>query len=288
MLSIYLSIYLFPATDLPATKPWQRWVLQTAESPRHERIQGFFNGRVNWTFTYRKRSEIFYAYGFYFPHGEYDKMPFYIPKDSSQYLKTLNDIINNSNKIVNAYLNKKEKGVLWIISNCGPAKRNKYAQELKKNGLAIDKFGGCGKRDPCNRNGPCLKEMSAKYKFYLAFENSQCEEYITEKTWRYLQNGMVPIVMGPSIETYKEKLPPDSFLHVDNFTSPTELVKYIKYLDSNNKVYMKYHEWRKKYDALHGETMHFLWICDMCKKIHDPPKPAHDNVSEWWRPAMCK
>ena len=23
--------------------------------------------------------------------------------------------------------------------------------------------------------------MSAKYKFYLAFENSQCEEYITEK-----------------------------------------------------------------------------------------------------------
>ena len=157
MLSNYLSIYLFPATDLPSTKPWQRWVLQTSESPRHERIQGFFNGRVNWTFTYHKRSEIFYAYGLYFPCGEHDKIPFYIPKDSSQYLKTLNDIINNSNKIVNAYLNKKEKDVLWIISNCGPAKRNKYAQELKKNGLVIDKFGGCGKHDPCNRNGPCLK-----------------------------------------------------------------------------------------------------------------------------------
>ena len=132
MCSIYLSIYLSIGTDLPATKPWQRWVLQTAESPRHERIQGFFNGRVNWTFTYHKQSEIFYPYGFYFPRGEYDKIPFYIPKDSSQYLKTLNDIINNSNKIVNVYLTKKEKVVLWVVSNCGSSKRNMVCKGIAK------------------------------------------------------------------------------------------------------------------------------------------------------------
>ena len=32
--------------------------------------------------------------------------------------------------------------------------------------------------------------------FYLAFENSHCQDYITEKFWRALDKGIVPIVMG--------------------------------------------------------------------------------------------
>ncbi|KAL9982593.1 hypothetical protein ACROYT_G004655 [Oculina patagonica] len=42
----------------------------------------------------------------------------------------------------------------------------------------------------------CLEEYQ-RHKFYLAFENSLCVDYITEKYWRNsLERGLVPIVLG--------------------------------------------------------------------------------------------
>ena len=32
--------------------------------------------------------------------------------------------------------------------------------------------------------------------FYLAFENSFCDHYVTEKMWRWLKKDIVPVVMG--------------------------------------------------------------------------------------------
>lgn len=41
----------------------------------------------------------------------------------------------------------------------------------------------------------------AKYKFTIAIENAICDDYITEKLWRPLIAGSVPIYLGsPSIE----------------------------------------------------------------------------------------
>ena len=38
--------------------------------------------------------------------------------------------------------------------------------------------------------------VSKKYKYYLAFENSNCVDYITEKFWDSLKHKLLPIVMG--------------------------------------------------------------------------------------------
>ena len=44
----------------------------------------------------------------------------------------------------------------------------------------------------------------AKYKFTIAFENAIGEDYITEKLWRPLQLGSIPIYMGsPSVKVSK-------------------------------------------------------------------------------------
>ena len=40
------------------------------------------------------------------------------------------------------------------------------------------------------------KEMLKDYKFYLAFENSLCQDYITEKFFQAANAGVVPIVYG--------------------------------------------------------------------------------------------
>lgn len=45
----------------------------------------------------------------------------------------------------------------------------------------------------------------ARYKFVIAFENSVCDDYITEKLWTPLRVGIVPIYFGaPNIKvSYK-------------------------------------------------------------------------------------
>lgn len=41
----------------------------------------------------------------------------------------------------------------------------------------------------------------AQYKFTLAIENAKCDDYITEKLWRPLIAGSIPIYLGsPSVQ----------------------------------------------------------------------------------------
>lgn len=44
----------------------------------------------------------------------------------------------------------------------------------------------------------------AQYKFTLAFENAVCDDYITEKLWRPLIVGSVPVYYGSP--TFKVKI----------------------------------------------------------------------------------
>ena len=39
--------------------------------------------------------------------------------------------------------------------------------------------------------------------------------------------------------------PPKSFIHVEDFATPKELVDYLEYLDSNDTAYEEYHMVRK-------------------------------------------
>lgn len=39
-------------------------------------------------------------------------------------------------------------------------------------------------------------ELVSKYKFSLAMENAVCKDYITEKLWRPLVVGSVPVIFG--------------------------------------------------------------------------------------------
>ena len=65
--------------------------------------------------------------------------------------------------------------------------------------IPVDIYGGCGplkfEREKQWVNKEKLTLM-AEYKFYLAFENANCMDYITEKTWNHLGNGIIPVVMG--------------------------------------------------------------------------------------------
>jgi len=78
--------------------------------------------------------------------------------------------------------------VAWFVSNCG-ARNNRlqYARELSKY-ISVDVYGACGtKKCPRTTANKCFDMLDKDYKFYLAFENSNCKDYITEK---FFVNGL--------------------------------------------------------------------------------------------------
>merc|ERR1711870_73883 len=102
-----------------------------------------------------------------------------------------------------------------------------------------------------------------QYKFYAAFENSRCEGYITEKFFRGLIYGMVPIAMGGlSRRDYESIVPGDSFLHVDDFDSVEDLANRLVEIDQDDTEYNKFHAWRSKLHVMGQGDSNMLSYCE--------------------------
>lgn len=273
-------------SDLPPMNPQQRWIVEMVETPRFGRVPKILNGRVNTTCTFHHKADIPCLYGYFFPLGMYHMLPYFIPSDRSttnKFLSTFKEKIKD-NRVNMPHTEDKTKEVLWFCSRKGVKEREFFVKELVKAGMKVDVFGKCGKAEPCKSkfNRKCVKQYARKYWFYLALENSKCEDYITEKPWNSLIWGAVPIVSGPPQHVYERSLPPNSFIHKDNFTSIREMVKYLKFLKNNSNEYLKYHTWRKTYDILWEHDLHYLQLCNICKQSDYPPSVAHKNFSEEW------
>jgi hypothetical protein len=78
-------------------------------------------------------------------------------------------------------------------------------------------------------------QIYQEYKFVLAFEINNLTDFVTEKVALALKAGAVPVYMGaPNIDDW---LPGDhSVIKTQNFDSPKSLAKYLKELQTNNKV----------------------------------------------------
>ncbi|KAH8862839.1 Glycoprotein 3-alpha-L-fucosyltransferase A [Schistosoma japonicum] len=249
----------------------QLWFTLIHESPVHIAIAGSLVNEVNFTISFRLDSTIYSPYGSYQPFVKHDGPETRYPLPSRNFAVG------------------KSKKVAWFVSNCIPkSPRMQYAKELARH-ISVDIYGQCGTLT-CPKNvstflstPECLKKIRENYKFYLSFENSLCSEYITEKLYRNaLNNDILPIVMGASIEEYERVAPPYSFIHVDQFESPAKLAEYLKYLDSNDTAYNEYFAW-------HGHGIVHDWDsqpqCAMCLLAHtsDLFGPYWvPNVARWW------
>ena len=81
----------------------------------------------------------------------------------------------------------------WLVSHCTTViNREGYVDKLKGY-INITQYGRCNGEDQsevCGRkkNYECFKELAKTHMFYIAFENSICEDYATEKFYRSLFN----------------------------------------------------------------------------------------------------
>ncbi|CAH1788859.1 unnamed protein product, partial [Owenia fusiformis] len=145
--------------------------------------------------------------------------------------------------------------------------------------IKVDIYGKCGTRI-CPRN--CLEFLGVRYKFYLAFENADCQDYVTEKVWRNsFKFNMVPIVRGRR-NNFKNILPPYSYIHTNKFDSHEELAQYLKYLDNNDDEYNKYFEWRKTFISFNSAQ--FPYYCSLCRQLHmnKGQKKWYNDIWKWY------
>ena len=95
-------------------------------------------------------------------------------------------------------MSRKTKLALWLVSHCETDnKREDYVKSLQKY-IPVDIFGKCGQT--LNDSGigweriKVFEKMSLNYKFYLAFENSNCHDYVTEKFYKTMGRNIGKVI----------------------------------------------------------------------------------------------
>ena len=273
--------------DLPKfRKPNQIYIVLNMESPPHSRYNPRYKYFFNWTAHYRHDSNLFYSYGRVYAHDKnmehsvkrpwlLDSTDFEIPKP-------------NLTAIEHAANMNKTRSVVWIDSNCNTAiKREEYVKQLSSY-INVDIYGACGDTVQCPRSehAKCMKMIENKYMFYIAFENSLCLDYITEKLYNALQLFIVPIVMGGA--DYQRAAPPNSYINVQDYKSLEDLAKYLHYLQENRTAYNQYFEW-KKYYTITGSGE--FGVCAECAAIKNHlvlKKSSMVDLEEFYNMKQCR
>ncbi len=275
------SAFMFYGTDLDwydLPLPRQRhvmWAVLHEESPKN-----------NWVLAHEKAMNLFNLTATCSRHSNYPL--------TTQYLYNM-DLLVRPPLVETAEKGKGDLGlVVYIQSDCDPpSDRDSYVEELMKY-VQVDSYGDCLHNkdlpdhlvDSLTFDAEDLYKIVAQYKFAIAFENAVCHDYITEKFWRPLYVGAVPVVRGsPTTQDWAPDIE-HSIIMADDFDSPRELAEYLKFLDQNTAEYEKYlkfkrtgitnpmllkhmeeREWRVDYDE---PGLHFVegFECFVCNEIH--------------------
>ncbi len=88
-------------------------------------------------------------------------------------------------------------------------------------------------------------DVFRRYRFLLAFENSRTRDYVTEKAYRALAVGIVPVYLGAP--NFREFMPADhAAIGVEDFDTVEALGAYLNHLVSNPSAYAAHHLWRRQ------------------------------------------
>lgn len=204
------DVLLFNAIDLSSSKfrfppnrsEVQRYVLVGLEPSAHCPISDNFNSFFNMTWTYKLNSDVSYPY--IAVKNTFSEL--IGPKTNMQWMD-ITDMLP-IDEDVKSKLKGKSIAAAWIATNCHTINhRYEFAHNLSdvlsSYGHRVDFYGACGnhlcEKIEGNRNGDisgCSDKIKSDYYFYFAFENSFCEDYVTEKVLHGLKNFAVPVVYG--------------------------------------------------------------------------------------------
>ncbi|PLW27969.1 hypothetical protein PCANC_20094 [Puccinia coronata f. sp. avenae] len=164
---------------------------------------------------------------------------------------------------------RQDKIAAAFISNCSPMNnRTKILQNLMDLLPGqIDSFGRCLNN---TRSDQVIQELNlnpvipgqehpnlslweekiriiGRYKFTIAFENANEEDYVTEKYYQALSEGSIPIHLGLTTDQFQKFKPsPNSALNVADFDTIEELANRIKQLSNDRTSYESMLNWKNQ------------------------------------------
>ena len=216
---------------------------------------------INWTMTYRLDSDIVYKY--------------------SSILKR--HIKNNfTEECYDEIFRKKERDVAWFVSHCHTkSRREDYVAEF--NGIIdVDIYGGCGMPSCGKGDHSCFDDIATKYKFYLAFENTFYDNYVTEKLFTWFDRNIITVVRGGS--NYSKIVPPGTVIDASEFKSAVELAQYLKKVATDKQLYLSYLKRKDNYFSTKKLLEAFDANCKLCEYLNtlNYHRKTYSNISEWW------
>jgi alpha-1,3-fucosyltransferase len=265
--------------DIPAVRHQnQMYVFATLDPPtKMLRNLSYDANFFNMTMTYRLDSDIFFGGGrfqhvikqyYLYPHKENKWIPF-----------------NNKffNKKLVEMAKQKTKDVLYIDSGCWmQSQANKIIDSLSKL-MDVDIVKPCNKKG-CPISNDLATKFNTTYKFIAVFENSLCDDYLSEKVFIAMEHYVIPIVYS-GVE-YEHYLPHHSYIDANHFESVEKLADHLKMLSSNPNEYIKYFHWKTYYRALY--SVDFCGLCvDMHKPNHHERISIYNDIEKWWLKGFC-
>lgn len=228
----------------------QKWIWMNYESPTHTDGLWQVEGVFNLTMSYRTDSDIFLPYGYLVP--------------LERKTRGLQSLFTRSISRLSQPKRPRRHFVTWVISNWSETHaRVAFYFQLRRY-IRIDLFGRAGW--PLPKGTENAVRMLRRYQFYLALENSQHTDYITEKLWNAVKAGAIPVVLGPPRQNYERFLPPEAFIHVDDFPSVKQLARYLIMLRRDPARMRQHLDWRGSY-GLHQPAFWDEHYCTACRAV---------------------
>lgn len=196
----------------PIRSPEQKYIFVAREPPTMYPMLPKYDGFFNYTFTYKLDSDIPWR-SLAVKNKTDNKV---IAPNIDVKWMDVNDMEPISEEIKNK-LENKNIAAAWLVSHCDTySKREDFVAkliiELQHYNLSINTTGSMkcvdsydkpsspcaywNKADGTYSHEICYQWISANHYFYLAFENSLCEDYVTEKILTATKNYAIPIVFG--------------------------------------------------------------------------------------------
>jgi Glycosyltransferase family 10 (fucosyltransferase) C-term len=180
----------------------------------------------------------------------------------------------------------KQKTAAWFASHCGVfSKRDELVEKLQEF-IDVDVYGKCGSLKCPRLSSECDELLNSTYRFYLAFENTLCIDYLTEKLFNTINHNVVPVIFsGAELSRF---LPPKSYIDANDFATVEELASFLQSLAEHPEEYIKYFWWRKHYQIMRWDHME---LCALCQKLNEPnpssKRQVYVSIKDWFYKNAC-
>ncbi|KAJ8729961.1 hypothetical protein PYW07_016999 [Mythimna separata] len=196
------------------------------------------------------------------------------------------------NDTLKAKLSTKKFAAAWFVSHCNARSgRDLIAEELRtelaKFDMQVDIFGRCGTKE-CPRGSmkECLQLVETDYYFYLSFENSFAEDYVTEKLLNGLNHYAVPVVYGGA--NYTRFMPEGIYVTAEQ-TRIRELAEEMVDIINDKQKYYDFFKWHNHY-SYHElrDSRDTDAYCKLCALVNNQEKylttSIYEDFTKWWTP----